>query len=160
MLKDAAIVPYIPVADVARARRFYEDKVGLTPKEEYAGGVIYECGNGFWVFTYPSAGAGTSKASTHSGPDAGRPRLSPRPSRFHMRCHRSDSVSSSSCASQRMARRQPATAHTHPARVWLDCQTTRTRRGRHRWHGWHGRYRTTGKRMARRQPTPVHAHPV
>jgi predicted enzyme related to lactoylglutathione lyase len=64
MLKNARIVPYIPVADVARARRFYEEKVGLTPKEEYAGGVIYECGGGSWVFMYPSAGAGTSKAST------------------------------------------------------------------------------------------------
>jgi catechol 2,3-dioxygenase-like lactoylglutathione lyase family enzyme len=64
MLQDAPIVPYIPVADVARARRFYEDKVGLTPKEEYAGGVIYECGNGSWAFLYPSPGAGTSKAST------------------------------------------------------------------------------------------------
>ena len=64
MLKDAAIVPYVPVSDVARARRFYEDKVGLKPKEEYAGGVIYECGNGSWFFMYRSAGAGTSKAST------------------------------------------------------------------------------------------------
>jgi len=64
MLKDAPIIPYIPVADVARARKFYEEKVGLKPKEEYAGGVIYECGNGSWVFMYPSAGAGTSKAST------------------------------------------------------------------------------------------------
>ena len=64
MLKDAPIVPYIPVADVARARRFYEEKVGLTPTEEYAGGVFYECGNGSSVFMYPSAGAGTSKAST------------------------------------------------------------------------------------------------
>ena len=64
MLKNARIVPYIPVADVARARKFYEEKVGLTPKEVYAGGVIYECGAGSWVFMYPSAGAGTSKAST------------------------------------------------------------------------------------------------
>jgi catechol 2,3-dioxygenase-like lactoylglutathione lyase family enzyme len=64
MLKTAAIVPYVPVSDVARARRFYEDKVGLKPKEEYAGGVIYECGNGSWFFLYRSAGAGTSKAST------------------------------------------------------------------------------------------------
>ena len=64
MLKDAALVPYIPVSDVARARRFCEQKVGLKPKEEYAGGVIYECGKGSWVFMYPSAGAGTSKAST------------------------------------------------------------------------------------------------
>ena len=64
MLKSARIVPYIPVSNVARARKFYEEKVGLKPKEEYAGGVIYECGSGSWVFMYPSAGAGTSKAST------------------------------------------------------------------------------------------------
>jgi catechol 2,3-dioxygenase-like lactoylglutathione lyase family enzyme len=63
MLKHASIVPYIPVTDVARARKFYEEKVGLEPKEEYAGGVIYECGRGSWVFMYPSAGAGTSKGS-------------------------------------------------------------------------------------------------
>ena len=41
MLKNAAIVPYIPVSDVARARKFYEGTLGLQPKEEYAGGVIY-----------------------------------------------------------------------------------------------------------------------
>jgi hypothetical protein len=38
--------------------------MGLKPKEEYAGGVIYECGKGSWIFMYPSPGAGTSKAST------------------------------------------------------------------------------------------------
>jgi len=50
MLKLARIVPYIPVTNVARARKFYEEKLGLTPKEEYAAGVIYECGDGSWVF--------------------------------------------------------------------------------------------------------------
>ncbi len=64
MLKHARIVPYIPVANVARARTFYEEKLGLVAKEEYAGGVVYECGDGSWVFMYPSAGAGTSRAST------------------------------------------------------------------------------------------------
>jgi catechol 2,3-dioxygenase-like lactoylglutathione lyase family enzyme len=64
MLTNAAIVPYIPVSNLARARKFYEGTLGLTPKEEYAGGVIYECGKGSWVFMYPSPGAGTSKAST------------------------------------------------------------------------------------------------
>jgi catechol 2,3-dioxygenase-like lactoylglutathione lyase family enzyme len=64
MLTNSPIVPYIPVADMARARKFYEGKLGLKPREEYAGGVIYDCGNGSWVFMYPSAGAGTSKAST------------------------------------------------------------------------------------------------
>jgi predicted enzyme related to lactoylglutathione lyase len=63
MLKNAPIVPYIPARDVARARKFYEEKVGLVPREEVAGGVVYECGNRSWIFLYPSAGAGTSKAS-------------------------------------------------------------------------------------------------
>jgi predicted enzyme related to lactoylglutathione lyase len=63
MLKDAPIVPYIPAADVPRARRFYEDKVGLIAREAVAGGVVYECGGGSWVFLYPSGGAGTSQAS-------------------------------------------------------------------------------------------------
>ena len=63
MLKNAPITPYIPAADVARARRFYEGALGLVPREEYAGGVIYECGRGTSFFMYPSAGAGTSKAS-------------------------------------------------------------------------------------------------
>jgi catechol 2,3-dioxygenase-like lactoylglutathione lyase family enzyme len=64
MLSDAAIVPYIPAADVPRARKFYEGLLGLKVKEEYAGGVIYECGKGSWVFLYPTPSAGTSKAST------------------------------------------------------------------------------------------------
>jgi catechol 2,3-dioxygenase-like lactoylglutathione lyase family enzyme len=63
MLKNAAIVPYIPVSDVARARKFYEGTLGLESQEEYAGGVIYRCGMGSWVFMYPTPNAGTSKAS-------------------------------------------------------------------------------------------------
>jgi len=63
MLKDAPIVPYIPAADIARAREFYENKVGLVAKQEIAGGVVYECAGGSWIFLYQSAGAGTSKAS-------------------------------------------------------------------------------------------------
>jgi len=62
MLKTAPIRAYIPARHVARARKFYEQNVGLTPKEEYAGGVIYECG-GTEVFMYPTSNAGTSKAS-------------------------------------------------------------------------------------------------
>jgi predicted enzyme related to lactoylglutathione lyase len=62
MLKNAPIVPYIPATDVARARRFYEEKVGLVPRVE-PGGVLYPCANGSWIFLYQSAGAGTSRAS-------------------------------------------------------------------------------------------------
>jgi hypothetical protein len=63
MLKNSPVVPYIPAVDVARARRFYEEKVGLVPREEVAGGVVYECSGGSWIFLYQSGGAGTSKAS-------------------------------------------------------------------------------------------------
>ena len=62
MLRTAPIRAYLPASDVSRARKFYEQTVGLTPKEEYAGGVIYECG-GAEVFMYPTSNAGTSKAS-------------------------------------------------------------------------------------------------
>src|SRR6266545_6302955 len=62
MLSAAPIRAYIPVSDVARARKFYEQTIGLRPKQEYSGGVIYECG-GAEVFLYPTSNAGTSKAS-------------------------------------------------------------------------------------------------
>jgi predicted enzyme related to lactoylglutathione lyase len=63
-LSNASIVPYIPAANIARARKFYEGIVGLKVREEFAGGVVYECGNGSWVFMYPTPNAGTNKAST------------------------------------------------------------------------------------------------
>jgi predicted enzyme related to lactoylglutathione lyase len=63
MLKDAPIVPYIPASDIPRAREFYEKKVGLVAREEVAGGVVYECAGGSWIFLYQSSGAGTSQAS-------------------------------------------------------------------------------------------------
>ena len=62
MLKNSPIRAYIPANDVKRAREFYEGLIGLAPKEEYAGGVIYQCG-GAEVFLYPTRSAGTSKAS-------------------------------------------------------------------------------------------------
>jgi catechol 2,3-dioxygenase-like lactoylglutathione lyase family enzyme len=62
MLSDAPIRAYIPVSDLERARKFYEETVGLEPGEEYGGGVIYRCG-GTEVFMYPTTNAGTSRAS-------------------------------------------------------------------------------------------------
>jgi predicted enzyme related to lactoylglutathione lyase len=62
MLSAATIHAYIPVSNLSRARKFYEEKLGLKPKEEDAGGVTYECG-GAQVFMYPTPNAGTSKAS-------------------------------------------------------------------------------------------------
>jgi predicted enzyme related to lactoylglutathione lyase len=64
MLRDAPIIPYIPVADMARARKFYQEKLGLEPTEVYGPeGAFYGFGQGTVAFMYKSAGAGTSKAS-------------------------------------------------------------------------------------------------
>jgi catechol 2,3-dioxygenase-like lactoylglutathione lyase family enzyme len=63
MLQKSPMYSYIPASDVARARRFYEEKLGLRPGEELAGGVVYECGQGTACFLYPTPNAGTSKAS-------------------------------------------------------------------------------------------------
>jgi predicted enzyme related to lactoylglutathione lyase len=63
MLQNAPMYAYIPVKDVARARKFYEQKVGLKAKEEVAGGVVYEFGDRTACFLYPTPNAGTSKAS-------------------------------------------------------------------------------------------------
>ena len=62
MLSTAPIRAYIPASNLPRARKFYEELIGLKLKESYAGGVIYECG-GAEVFLYPTPNAGTSKAS-------------------------------------------------------------------------------------------------
>ena len=63
MLQKSPLYAYIPAKDVNRARKFYEDKLGLKPKEETAGGVVYEFGEHTGCFLYPTPNAGTSKAS-------------------------------------------------------------------------------------------------
>lgn len=63
MLQKAPLYAYIPAKDVARARAFYERKLGFTPAHQTAGGVRYEFGGGTACFLYPTSNAGTSKAS-------------------------------------------------------------------------------------------------
>jgi len=63
MLQSFPMYAYIPAKDVARARQFYEGKLGFRPKQEVAGGVIYEFGDKTACFLYPTPNAGTSQAS-------------------------------------------------------------------------------------------------
>ncbi len=63
MLQNSPLYAYIPAQDVARARRFYEDKLGFRPKQEVGGGVVYEFGDKTSCFRYPTPNAGTSRAS-------------------------------------------------------------------------------------------------
>jgi len=63
MLQDFPLYAYIPARDVNRARRFYEGKLGFRPKQELAGGIVYEFGGKTACFLYPTPNAGTSLAS-------------------------------------------------------------------------------------------------
>ena len=63
MLQSAPMYAYIPARDVARARRFYEDTLGFKPKQEVAGGVVYEFAGQTACFLYETPNAGTSLAS-------------------------------------------------------------------------------------------------
>jgi predicted enzyme related to lactoylglutathione lyase len=63
MLQDSPMYAYIPAKDLARARKFYEEKVGLKPSQETNGGVVYEFGGRTACFLYPTPNAGTSQAS-------------------------------------------------------------------------------------------------
>ena len=63
MLQNFPMYAYIPAKDVARARQFYESKLGFRAKEEVAGGVIYEFKEKIACFLYPTPNAGTSLAS-------------------------------------------------------------------------------------------------
>ena len=63
MLSNSHMTTILPVVEVDRARKFYEDKLGLEAKQEVAGGIIYEFAGGTEAFLYPTPNAGTSKAS-------------------------------------------------------------------------------------------------
>ena len=64
MLSTSQVTAYVPVSDLARARNFYEEKLGFRPIDTNEAGVMYESGKGSRFFAYKSAGAGTNKAST------------------------------------------------------------------------------------------------
>jgi catechol 2,3-dioxygenase-like lactoylglutathione lyase family enzyme len=55
MLKHSDAAARLPAQDLARAKSFYRDKLGLIPSEERPGGLRYQCGNG-WFSLFESAG--------------------------------------------------------------------------------------------------------
>ncbi len=65
MLSDYPPVTAIAVADLERARQFYEGTLGFTPDEDVPDGVLYRSGGGSFL-VYPSAYAGTNKATAMS----------------------------------------------------------------------------------------------
>lgn len=63
MLQSYPMYAYIPARDLPRARQFYEQLIGLVPKQEINGGVVYEFAGATACFLYPTPNAGTSQAS-------------------------------------------------------------------------------------------------
>jgi len=56
MLANHPIYPSLPAADLERAKRFYAEKLGLTPESEGAGGLWYRCGKDSRFSVFPSQG--------------------------------------------------------------------------------------------------------
>lgn len=60
MLEHSEVAARLPARDLARARSFYAQRLGLEPVEERAGGLRYVCGGGsFALFESAGAAAGT-----------------------------------------------------------------------------------------------------
>jgi len=63
-LSDCSVQALLAVSDLERARRFYEQQLGLVLGEEEEQGVRYPCAQGTGIFVYLSPdNAGTSKAT-------------------------------------------------------------------------------------------------
>ncbi len=58
MLNESKVTANIPAADLERSRRFYADKLGLTPTREDEGGLVYTTGGGTTFFVYKTEYAG------------------------------------------------------------------------------------------------------
>ncbi len=56
MLSNARVATRLPAQDLARARTFYSEKLGLEPAEERPGGLLYRLAGGEFAL-YQSAGA-------------------------------------------------------------------------------------------------------
>ncbi|HEX9377349.1 MAG TPA: VOC family protein [Actinomycetota bacterium] len=62
MLESYPVAATIATGDLARARSFYEETLGLKVDMEDEGGILYESG-GARLLVYPSQFAGTSQAT-------------------------------------------------------------------------------------------------
>ncbi|YCH09403.1 VOC family protein [Arthrobacter sp. alpha11c] len=62
MLKDQQVGAVLPASDIARARAYYSEKLGLEPENPDADDNLqYRCGDGTGFFIYQTSNAGTAK---------------------------------------------------------------------------------------------------
>jgi catechol 2,3-dioxygenase-like lactoylglutathione lyase family enzyme len=62
-LSDARMDAALPASDIARAKAFYAEKLGLNPTMESEMGAMYDCGSGTRFMLFPSAG---TPSGTHT----------------------------------------------------------------------------------------------
>jgi catechol 2,3-dioxygenase-like lactoylglutathione lyase family enzyme len=60
MLSKRVVHATIPAKDLARAKKFYSEKLGFEPGSETPGGIIYKCKDSEF-FLYPTQFAGTAQ---------------------------------------------------------------------------------------------------
>jgi catechol 2,3-dioxygenase-like lactoylglutathione lyase family enzyme len=53
-MSNYEVGPVVAVSDLDRSRKFYEEKLGLSPGGDDPEGLRYECGKGTGLFVYPS----------------------------------------------------------------------------------------------------------
>jgi catechol 2,3-dioxygenase-like lactoylglutathione lyase family enzyme len=61
MLSDLEIFAVVPASDLARARGFYKDKLGLEPADERPEGLMYQGKGGTKFLLYETQFAGTAQ---------------------------------------------------------------------------------------------------
>jgi len=61
MLADHPLHTTLPAADLERAKRFYTEKLGLTPESEAPGGIFYRCGADTRFLVFPSGGTASGQ---------------------------------------------------------------------------------------------------
>jgi catechol 2,3-dioxygenase-like lactoylglutathione lyase family enzyme len=61
MLQGRHVLPTIPASDLARARAWYADKLGLTTDQEQPEALLYRSGSDRLLLLFASPGAGTAR---------------------------------------------------------------------------------------------------
>jgi catechol-2,3-dioxygenase len=60
-LGEFQVYAVLPASDFARARSWYQEKLGLTPSEEMPGNAWYRCADGTWFILTQTPNAGTAQ---------------------------------------------------------------------------------------------------
>jgi predicted enzyme related to lactoylglutathione lyase len=66
MLANAPVAAILPAVDLERAKKFYEEKLGLDSDTADPGGIMFESGDGTWLYLYQRDG-GTKADHTVAG---------------------------------------------------------------------------------------------